>query len=263
MNIKDEIERLRQQQIEREEALKAQLLGEIEELVEKGVQKTLRQAKPYLVALDKTGCRDYLEELRRTYDLKYKPERHKKIEPTGWFGQVKWEKTPAVEAVLETNVDVGEDIGGWSLSANRLADEIQDRFDEIRQSLINRLGVDSIRKMVQDPAELEEFRQELHEELGVRETKCARVRLDWDYRCLYAGTYASGDRGGETYSVYGSNTIEAVVSRENDKRRLYIEAEGSSPHIIERGLPEEEWRPTSIREAIVQGFLKLTRDSLG
>ena len=254
MTIKSEIEKRRQVQIEREEALKAKLLGEINSQFEKSVQGTVDEAQSYLDALQRTNCKAYLEELRKSYGLKYQGPEEAKLETTIRMKSIP--KTSGGIASSKPSIDE-------SFSDDQLADKVKGSLEEVRRVLVERnLNQNSLREMADNPAATNSVRQEIHDKLNVKKGEGARVVLEWNYRST--GIYHE-EYWGHGTELYGSDCIEAAVSRKKDDKwnlRIVARRAGHRP-VIEHDLPEKDWKPESIQEPIIQGFLKLTRGSHG
>lgn len=146
------------------------------------------------------------------------------------------------------------------LSADQCAAEISRWFDEEQKSQIQSLSYEA-----PPLSQLEEAR----EKLRTKEVKSVSHKLEWDLHVSTDTTFVSSPSGRYYTSPYSvrEKQLEATVTCEEDRWNLRIKArnrddDGYNWETAE-DFPEEEWKPNSIREAIVQGFLKLTRDSLG
>lgn len=246
MSIKDEVERLKQEQKDREVILKAELIRELDSIFPIRVRECHALVERHLKALQATNCVSYFEDLRQSYNLIYERQ----------FASSSTQRTSPAIASITVGIDLSS-CDGRRLSSYVVCDPstFQATIDltPIYRDWV--FGISSrVYSLTQDLNALQAFRDRLRAILNNIRVAETYARLAWDHE-----SYTDPSEGGGWVDV--ETIIQAAVTHEVDEWQLIISSgrvHGTWDLQPNAQFSQSEWDPSRIKRAIAQAYVKLT-----
>lgn len=214
MGIEEEVERIRLQKEEQLKKEKDLLQSQIEKLTETLREKVTRACDPYLPAIEKSGCREILEELINNMGLRAEREGKKRAEISD----------PGFIVLFSELRDGKEVPSGFSIEP----------FLEIKETKTLREAKDFV----------EELSSIVPESIKIKE---AHISVLWDW--IEYEPVEGGGGGGVYYKEIGF-----IFSKEGSALQIYAKRQFNEPRYVSEEIHVQDWNKKRLSIAVAEAY---------